>query len=526
MNENFITHLSQNGDRMEVRLDKSGLTKVSYVSKGWISDGSCTPAPPFIRNGLEYSRPVVNTDVTIVIGIGTAIVDIEEKTIKFPTGASCRYTEESCFDATLGDVFWRVPRPDCGASELSRSLVYEGSGTLVIDHSSSPPLEYVQVNHGGYDFQILLSEKQEYICGYRSRLTEHPNLFFTPLQKDGPAFGVRTQVSKYDVSLMNYVNSKLVYSYRHIKQEVTKLYETFYQDRCKVHNRITQNLLSLAVLSPAEFSFTYAGPGHTSVVRGEVVYLAKCEAVSVLPDISDPLCYNELPVIHNNKTMFMSPRGRVLLPVGNPIDCLPDLMPKYYFNGQWFTKTAHGLVRVNNPEIIKPEEMDYQFSEISSITKGGLYSNDIVEKYQSALVSPIVEDVVGKRLTSSMNGNAKMPEDYLLSNGFGPVDFNNIREEIGGFWGSFSSKAKGIGSWFGFLAAMFLVYKVVIYTISCVLNFREIKKEVGLILAIPLCLIDCICNLILHGRLFAGSGKKTEPESQELRLETAEINMV
>lgn len=165
------------------------------------------------------------------------------------------------------------------------------------------------MHFGGYDFQVLLKNRQEMICGYRSYYTEHPNLFVTLLSSQGPKFPLRRQVTAVDVSLLNFVNSKLVYSFRHIRQEVSKLFDLFNHDRCQAHNRITQNLLSIALLSPQEFAYTYGGPGHTAIARGEVIYLAKCRPVAVIPDLNFTGCHNELPVVYNNETFFMTPRS-------------------------------------------------------------------------------------------------------------------------------------------------------------------------------------------------------------------------
>lgn len=66
-------------------------------------------------------------------------------------------------------------------------------------------------------------------------------------------------------------------------------------------NRITENMMTLALLSPKEFAYQYfKSPGYTAVVRGEVAHVAKCREVAVIPKVMDSECYNELPVICNN----------------------------------------------------------------------------------------------------------------------------------------------------------------------------------------------------------------------------------
>lgn len=220
--------------------------------------------------------------MAITIGKGKALVNVEERTIKFPNGNVCPLSDEECYDADYGNMFWKLPSPQCDGPGSEKSLVYEVQWTLVTDYTTFPHTEFVQVNH---DFQILLSDRTENICGYHSGLTEHPSLFVTLLPSNGPDF------------------SKLVYSFRLIKVEVTKLFDLFSLDRCKVHNRISQHMLTLAVLSPVKFSFIYGGPGYTAVTRGEVVYLDRCNPVPVVPDLEVEACYNELPATTINQCL-------------------------------------------------------------------------------------------------------------------------------------------------------------------------------------------------------------------------------
>lgn len=242
--------------------------KVSLVTRGHISQGSCTPGETLEMNGRIYDRPVVNTELTVKFVTGAGIVDVEEKTIsvgsvKFPL------MPETSFDAGLGHVFWSVPVPDCSGDD-PKSLVFVPA-ELVVDRSNGH--RFIQVTHSGYDFQILLENRTSYICGLLSHYTEHPKLFVTFLSDDQPSMRLSTKVGARDVNMLNYVNSKIVYSFRHVRASVIELFRMFKQDRCNTSNRITQNLKTLALLSPKEFAFAYGGAGCNAVTRGEVVYL-------------------------------------------------------------------------------------------------------------------------------------------------------------------------------------------------------------------------------------------------------------
>lgn len=82
-------------------------------------------------------------------------------------------------DADYGDIFWSLPLPSCDGPESEKSLIYDGPAILVADNTGSEVVEYIHVNYGGYDFQVLLQNDREIVCDYTSRLTEHPRLFIT-----------------------------------------------------------------------------------------------------------------------------------------------------------------------------------------------------------------------------------------------------------------------------------------------------------------------------------------------------------
>ncbi|QBK47214.1 putative glycoprotein 2 [Anopheles marajoara virus] len=496
---------SSGTNALDITVDQQ-VTKLSFVSRGYIKDGSCEPGTPFSRDGIFYDRPVVNTEITIRYQTGEALVDLEENLIRVE-GKGCNLQQEKCFDVDLGYVFWKTPKPDCSGSE-PKSAIYEGIAEVVTEEYGD---RYIQVTHSGYDFQILVKNETTYLCGLLTWYTEHPRLFVTFLNQGQPSLNLKYPVQSKDVSMLNYINSKIVYSFRHIRDNVLNLFKTFKQDRCKTHNRITENLMTLATTSPKEFAYAYGGPGYTATTRGEVVYLAKCSPVVVSPDLEREGCYNELPVKHHNKTMFVSPRSRILIPVGTKLDCLPDMMPKYNIDGKWYHTTVHGLMQSPAPHTISPEPIDYTFEPLAGIGNGGLYSSAMIEKYQQAVVAPAVQGVITARVVSSVSGESKMPEGYSFVRGFDTTDFSIIEEKVGGIWSQWSVKLKESGSWYAAILLLFALYRALICAISCFVNFRALKEDVGMLLAIPLCLVDAIASLVLHGRLLSRVRKTRRP---------------
>lgn len=103
-----------------------------------------------------------------------------------------------------------------------------------------------------------------------------------------------------------------------------------------------------------DFAFEYfKSPGHTAVVRGEVVHIGQYEPVDVQYHLCEKnKCYDEIPVLFNNITMYIFPRSRMLTLIGNEIDCSSELNPRFFINDNWYTPTIHGLAQISYTTIL------------------------------------------------------------------------------------------------------------------------------------------------------------------------------
>lgn len=469
----------------------------SFESHGYIRQGSCTAGTPYVRNGINYDKPVITTNIQHSLSKGDLSIDFDKNLVTFPNGDTCKYSDGNCYNANYGNSFWEVKSPKC--SEGNKILVYSGVGEVIRDLDNKE--SYIQVSHDGYDFQILLTSKKTYVCGYSSFRTEHPNLYVTIVDSSSPEFPIKSRGSIKELSLMNYLNSKLVYAMRHTKREVDRLFSVFSKDRCETRNKISRNMMSIAMLSPMEFAFTYGGPGHTAIARGEVIYLAKCTPTSVIPDVNRTGCYNEIPVLNNNKAQFMSPRSRILVNIGTQIDCLPDMPPLYLLGEDWYQISSRGLIRHSKPATMQQDDVNYEFVILSGLGTGGLYNDETIALYQEALVSGITSEIVKTRVADSIGGRSDLPSGYSVIKAMSDGDYTIIENKIGGIWNKFKNSAVNSGSWFGFVLLMFAVWKMMIYSVSCFVNFIGIREEVGFLLAIPICFFESISNMILHGKI-------------------------
>nr|QEM39175.1 glycoprotein [Guadeloupe mosquito mononega-like virus] len=507
------------GNLRHITLDKGGRMSVSFTSWGSIRRDSCEPGGALEANGRSYDRHTQNTRLELIYGTGAARLDIEQKSLMMPNGMRCEVGLERCELADYGIVFWKQPVPECTSMAKDQAVIFQGFANVTTNHARAET--FVTVKDGGHLFQIKLETRTTEICGYKSYYTEHPKLYIT-LIAGGPPFPLK-KVEGLDVDMSSYVNSKLVFSMRHTKSQVDQLFSVFNHQRCMMENRITSNMMTLALTSPREFAYQYFGePGYTAVVRGEVVHVAKCRPVPVIP-IPTPLCYNELPVQHNNKTFFLSPRTKILLRMGTIIDCFPDLGSQFKISNKWVTMTSAGLMAVPRPQVITPEPLNYEFEEMKDLSSGGLYTAETLWKYQKILTSPIEEKVLTSRIVSALKGETDLPEGYSMSNTFTHSDYSIITEVIGDGWSRIWGGVKSFGHWAAIGFGIWHSFGLLRSIINCAFTYVSLRDGLKWWAALLGCCCSSAATLISSGRIYRQLRRKTPRVPPRANTNVAQI---
>lgn len=140
---------------------------------------------------------------------------------------------------------------------------------------------------------------------------------------------------------------------------------------------------------------------------------------------------------------------------------------------------------------------------------------DMIQKYQAALISPMVESVISTRVVDSLRGEVQLPSGYHYTSAFSHLDYESIRAKVGGFWDRFTESAVRAGGWFGFVLIVFGLYKFVLYVMTSIINCMHVRHDVGVLWAIPICLFDVLCNLVFHGKIWKTSPSEDANELQE-----------
>lgn len=119
------------------------------------------------------------------------------------------------------------------------------------------------------------------LCGYTLLRTEHPKLFILEA-KPGNMFASRGTILVNNLDIFTYMNSKFVYIEKHVKQQMTTLYNNVISQKCELERQVIMNALSFATLQPDEFAYRLMkGPGYMAVTTGEAVQIIKCIPIEV-----------------------------------------------------------------------------------------------------------------------------------------------------------------------------------------------------------------------------------------------------
>lgn len=486
---NMIKHKRFDFNNRSYKLNSMDVEYISATTHGWINtESSCTPGVGLTKDGIFHDRPVIQTEFKITKMIRKATVDLDDDKIIFDDGLKLKYSSFSGYSADKGFLFWEEPHniTKCNDNE-EFTVLYQGISTKVKDINQLDNHTFTSyiIQMESYDFQIGLNDKKVYLCGLPAYSTEHPKLKIIEKPKNQD-FILKKDQSIYvkEVNLLTYINSKLVYLMRHTGDQINSLYQKFSKERCETENRIIRNLLTLATISPIDFAYEYnQGPGTTAIVRGEVVYLIKCQPVEVQVDMSNmERCYAEFPVVYNGKQMYMNPRSRLLTNIGKEIDCLQEAPSKFKISGIWHAVLGGGMKPhsdTTNPHVISAKMTGWEFKPIRGFMDSGIYSPNDVDKLERFLMNPIEKEAVQETFIRSLEGkNGKEGTINLMNlynSNFEDKIIDKITSKLSG-WYKWQYEAGGT---FGFILLCFFVIKIVKGLLNSMFNFKSLYESFG-----------------------------------------------
>lgn len=355
--------------------------------------------------GGAYSDPYGTWSDVIVVGTVkitlqdyTADVRINTNKVQLRSGITCQLGSTHCVDIEGGDTYWNtVLAGPCKFNNYG--ILFEGYAHKMNDDQQSQTIYSLTTQDTIF---ALTSKGKQEVCGYSIVRTEHPKLMIFETARGTVIFKKQSRVSNLDI--FTYMNSKFVYVEKHIRTQITQLYHDILLQQCHLEQRMLQNALAIATQSPDIFAYhLMKGPGYMALLAGEVIHIIKCVPVEVTLAQTN-LCYNQLPVLRNNQTYYLTPQTHILLRQGTQTTC-NMLAPAMYQLGDTWYKFVPRPVDTIPPITIKPlTKPVWKYINPGSLATSGIYTETDLKDLRDHIMFPAERPAVLNSLARGVMG--------------------------------------------------------------------------------------------------------------------------
>jgi hypothetical protein len=384
----------------------------------------------------EWTHVVVHAQYEIHLSTSSASLYLDENKMVTNTGFQCPFTEGNCFDLDQGEVVWDII-DDSPCNTKRYSVLYEGQASQ-IQRTNINTVNGVEttiiVEEGDTAFALKL-RNPTMLCYQKVYATEHPKLFVA-FRHNGDFILTRSKDKHTDVDMFAYLNSKFIYVERHIRVQIEQMYLDIIRQECENERKSLQLMITHAMKNPVDFAYDYYdGPGYTAIVKGEVIYLITCQPTPVILRETTK-CYNSLPITVNNESMFLTPRTRIITPIGEEVECISTLPSGFYILGRWYFSHPK-LIHQEAPDEIKPNtKLVWHYNDAHELARSGIYSDSELEKLRKQLLAPITRDAITSVISQVLDGSSITPTNLNFHKLIDQASLEVIASDIlDKFWG-------------------------------------------------------------------------------------------
>lgn len=299
----------------------------------------------------------VQAIVRISLKSYTTVVKLAANGIILQSGQRCQLQQGSCLDSEDGYTFWEsLPTDYCNFNRYD--ILFEGKATKLSSQNQDSPTIYTVTT-------------EETICGYRLIKTEHPKLFIIETTNSG-RFKCTSKTPVNNLDIFTYVNSKIGYVEKHIKNQLANLYQDIIEQKCALQRQIIRNALDLVHISPEEVAHIITKePGYMAIASGEVVHLIECIPVVCQTRRTED-CFEQLPVSYKTSSYFLTPKHRTLTRVGTRKECNAVIPTQFKLHGAC-CKLMPNPVQTIPPQSIQPiSKSKWKYIDPQNLANGGI----------------------------------------------------------------------------------------------------------------------------------------------------------
>lgn len=465
--QNLLRNLRVNQTTV-LKLHEAGDADIHY----YCNSGSRTRT--YKANGLTYENALVPSQYKITLKVQYLTWDRRSDDLVMASGQTFKASTGEGFDTSLGSVFWDIPESvdDFACTGKTHMLVYEGPAHQV---TSDDQPGMVIINSTNRAMALDVTQSGVY-CGYEGWLTSNPRIIVLLSKKMRPFKAVYNTVSAEEIDSELHLNAKLAYLGEFNANQLDSLYRYVREQDCQIRHQLLTHLTTIALISPDEFAWSYSkSPGTTAIVAGETVYLMSCIPV-VVAYRSDNRCYQEMPVMYQNHTLFMKPRSRILVNYGTEIACNPLAPPLFVVNGKWIQlhSTPH---EVPSPVTLHADPTRiWAAARLTNLASTGLYTTQQMEEYHRKLLFPLEQPAINQVIAYHAGGVDIGSQNVDLTSLFNQDIIRKYQESLfekmyGWVW-EISMQFAGF---FGFLSILMIIK----YIVNMIINGTFLYKMFG-----------------------------------------------
>lgn len=454
------------------------------------NDGECS--------GGAYSDPygtwgdvIVLSSVKITLQDYTATVRLNTNRVQLRSGVTCEFSAGHCTDIEGGNTFWNpIPSDDCKLSEYSS--LYRGTVDRIVDYAREPPQITYSLNSQETIFALIKTGEYT-ICGHKLIRTEHPKLVILEHNPDIKISLKHKGTSSLD--LFTYVNSKFVYVEKHIHSQINQLYRNILLQQCNLEYKLLQNALAIAARSPDIFAYHFMrGPGYMALLAGEVIHIVKCVPVEVKIARTTE-CYEQLPVIRENTTYFLTPQTHILLRQGTQITCNALAPSMYQLEGAWY-KFLPKPVEAMSPTIIKPlTKPTWKYVSPGALATTGIYTQNDLDELRDHIMFPAERPAVLNTVVRGVMGQSTLMHGGSISN---LMDEASIQKIVASTWDKFWGKFLIFGNVSAGLIGIYLCGRTIKLILDTLVHGYALHTVYGWSIYLIGAIWDSLTHLLLH----------------------------
>lgn len=463
-------------------------TTANIMAAGKIDKDHNCEKGTYSSGGVTHTGVTVQMNVQITLTDYETVVRLEGNDVVIRGGYTCPYSGHKCMDVEGGNTYWEYDSK-ITCEESKYDVLYTGIAqkTITWEKGQKSPIIMYTVKTGEPIFTVITTYETP-LCYVRGYATEHPSLFVAPMKNSARQFTPKTIPVK-NLDMFTYMNNKFVHVEKHMKGQMESLYKDIITQKCNLEREMLATQLAIAGINPSEFAtLLMKGPGHTATLAGEVIHITKCQAVDVVLRVADK-CYQELPVLYNNASFFLTPKSHLLQTHGTEIQCSSILPSLFLIHNEWY-RIAQGASLAKIPNVLSPGTTDsWTYQNPGVLAKTGIYQDIDLKKLRDIIMYPNERQALTNTVVRAASGMSYETGQVSLN---GMIDQNSVstifKMHIATIWG-FASK---VGMICNGMMGFFVCYKILKYIFDTGFHCQSLYEAFGLSWRLVMALWDTL----------------------------------